>query len=130
MVTTQISRLATPNNCINRVNRSLFFRFSICAMVTLDWSSRYFSFKFLTKAVYAKNRLVYAKNISEIAENKNVGVISVSSFIFRFFRLLEPRLFHFLFPHLHILLFLYLKVLCLNVLCLIVLVLNVSQRGK
>lgn len=81
MVITQISKLATPKSCINRVSLNRFFKLSICALVTLDLSSKYFSFKLLTKAVYAKNRFVYAKKISEIAENKNVGVMSVSSSI-------------------------------------------------
>jgi hypothetical protein len=47
-----------------------------------DLSTMYLSFRFRTNWAYDKNRFVYANSINETAENKNVGVISVSSSIF------------------------------------------------
>jgi len=79
MVATQSNKLITPHNCMYFVNASLFRIFMIWAFVIADLSSMYLSLRFLTNCAYDKKRLVYARKIKDIAENKKVGVMSVSA---------------------------------------------------
>lgn len=75
MATTHSSRLVIPNICIALISESLFLRFAICAMSRGSFSLRCFSTKVRMTFVYARNLLVYARSISDIAENNNEGVV-------------------------------------------------------